>query len=191
MKRIKGFTLYETLIVAVLFSLIFGVTFEILVRTQRFGDIGANQQEAQIQLFLGMENLVQELFDSTSTRIDPEVPFTDSPAITFQIPVGYDGTGAIIWGAKDQGIAYADHKIRYSVDGQQQLIRERLNASDTVQSTRILAHFVSGLTFSVPPPLPAPQNNNTLGITLTITRPAQGSAPAVTQSMSTIVTFRN
>lgn len=178
----KGYTLLETLIVVALFSLLFGIVFEILTTGGTSWNIGSTQQEVDTQVRQGLENMVKELYATNSGRssITNDVPHPGSQIITFQVPVGYDVNGNIIWGADE----FNNYSIRYTIGGNQQLLRQVLDASGAVVSERerVLANYVQSLNFTLA--------NKILTITLTIQKTALGKR-TLSRTLSSAVTLRN
>lgn len=177
--KIKAFTLLETLVVLGIFTLMFTITFEILSANRRSFDIGLTKQDVENQARLGLESMSRELYKTNSNYV------TISPnaaIITFQVPIDYGAGGSLIWGAGESGEpATGGYKIRYSLNAQSQLIREVLDTTDTVVSTRVLANAVNNLTFSLA--------DNLLSIGLTAQRTVSGRT--LSQPFSSRVTFRN
>lgn len=181
--RIRAFTLLETLVVLGIFTLMFTVTFEILSANRRSFDIGLTKQDVENQARLGLESMSRELYKTNSSHVTITVDTGSNSIITFQVPIGYDTGGSLIWGADEAGEpSTGGWQIRYSLNAGQQLIREVLDTSNNLVNTRVLANAVNSLTFSL--------SNNLLNINLTAQKTALGGR-VLSQGFSSQVTFRN
>lgn|SRR3989338_1202695 len=179
----KGLTLFEALVVVIIFTILFGLVFEILATGRRSGDIGTTLQDVQVQAKQGLENMIRELYESSTSHIYPS-PLTNSANITFQVPIGFDADGELIWGA--EGVQAQG--IRYSINDQQQLLREIINPYPTGGAveggTKVLANFVQSVLFSLPP------SSNTLTISLISTKASLGG-PDFSSALTSAVYLRN
>ncbi len=180
----KGYTLVEILVVVVLFGLLFAAVFEILSTNRIAWDTGSTTQNLENQAFFGLNNMARELYNTNSGRITIEAEPGAEPnqRVTFQVPVGYDANGDLLWGERAGGTE--NFSIRYTINNNQ-LLRQVLDENDAVinERTRVLASDVQGLLFS-------PLNNNLLTITLTTGRISPGNRP-LEQTMTSEVAFRN
>ncbi len=109
---------------------------------------GAVQQDVENFARLGSEQMCRELYASAVGVIQPVAPFTDSAALSFQVPVGINALGNIIWGADD--ISDTGFRIRYRIENRR-LMREVLDAGGQVivGRSRVLASEAEGLSFSL------------------------------------------
>lgn len=181
----KGFTLFEALVVVVIFTILFALVFEILATGRRSGDIGTTLQDVQVQAKQGLENMTREIYESSAKKVKPAPPFTNSNSITFQVPVGFDTDGDLLWGAEGN-LNYLNWGIKYEVNSENKLIRQLINPypSGRVEEEKVLANFVQGVSFSLA------QNSNTLTISLTTQRTGLGG-PDLSTTLSSAVTLRN
>jgi type II secretory pathway component PulJ len=139
----NGFTLFEVMLVLVLFVLlVIG-----LLTTLMTGQASYASAEAYVHV----QQEVRRAFDDM-TRELREAGGTITASATqldFQVSLGYDRSdlaacpaGAVCWGAQgSDGLEQPDWSVRYRLDGTQ-LIREVLDDTATVQGTRILANYV-------------------------------------------------
>lgn len=178
--KTKAYTLLETLVVVGIFALMFALTFQILTSNRISFDIGLAKQDVENQARLGLESMGRELYKTNSAHVT--ISGATNSIVTFQVPIGYDTGGSLIWGAGETGEPVTGGwQIRYSLNVGQQLIREVLDTASSVVSTRVLANAVNSLTFSL--------NNNLLTMSLTIQKTASGRT--LSQSFSSSVAFRN
>lgn len=177
--RRYGYTLVEILVVIVVFSLLLGAIFEVMIMSNKSFSIGSTEQIIENQARQGLDNMVRELYETT-WDVEGQVAFSDANAtITFMLPVGADEvSGDLIWGA--EGVS--GYKIRYTVDNSR-LVRIVLDGLNNPVSQKVLAADVQGLNFSS-------DANMLLTITLTIERKA-ASGNILTHKVSSNVSFRN
>lgn len=175
----KAFTLLETLIVAILFTLLFAAVFEILTTGRMSWNIGSTQQDLENQARQSMNAMARDLYQSNAAQITN----LTANSITFRVPVGYDEDRDLLWGAA----GVEDRQIRFLVNANGQLIRQILdNASQPLvpPDERILTGDVGNLIF-LPSSLPLPADTNTLTISLTTQR------ASFSYNLSSTLTFRN
>ena len=171
----RGFSLVELMITTALFSAMTVIVMQILITSQRGWSAGSDIQELQNNLNLGMSNMLRELQNTNLDKIT-----ADADSVVFQVPVGYNTGGEIIWGADNT----SGNKISYSVDVQRRLVRGLLNAADSVVSSRILANDIQTLAFDF--------TANIKIITISLTAIKQSfNHPDVFQNISSKVSFRN
>lgn len=172
MPRIRnhGFTLAEVMVVVVIFSIIFAVTFDVLLVGRRSFDTSSIRYDIQTNAALGLNNMARELKQSASLCVN----VTAGDSVKFLMNIGADNDG-IIWGADGE----ANHRIRYMVNGQNQLVRDRFDEADSIVNgtTRILANYVEDVGF-------ASQPN---GLIMNITTSKQD----LEENLSSTITFRN
>lgn len=183
----KSFTLVEVLIVIGVLGLMLAAVFEILATGKNAQDMGSTQGDVMDQARQGLESMVKELYQTTVAEIsDPSGrPFDNVSTITFQIPVGYDIGGKIIWGDGQGGAS--GNKITYIVENQQ-FLRKVYNSSNELIGQRVLANYVQGVGFSLG------LKGNLLTITLTVQKAVPGVVPGdriATQTLTVQVAFRN
>lgn len=179
--RTKAYTLVEAMVVMALFGLLFAAIFEILAVNRNTWDIGLTQQTVENQARLGLENMIRELYNSNTAATQGNITIeNDSQRITFRVPVGYNpgGSGNLIWGAEGT----VDLRIRYTVNANNQLVREVLNTNNNITTSRVLASNIQDVQFLL--------SNNLLTVTLTAQRNALGNRP-LSQAFTSSVTFRN
>ena len=178
----KGFTVFEALVVVIIFTLLFALVFEILATGRRSGDIGTTLQDAQGQAKQGLENMTRELYESSTSHVNPS-PLNNSSYLVFQVPVGYDADGNLLWGADGQ----SGYGIKYIINSQnQRLMRQVLDRYPigSLIKENVLANFVQSVSFTLA------QNSNTLTISLTCQRTSLGG-PDLSATLSSAVNLRN
>ncbi|MEK6564442.1 MAG: prepilin-type N-terminal cleavage/methylation domain-containing protein [Candidatus Omnitrophota bacterium] len=173
-----GFTLVEVMIVVVIFSIIFGVSFDVLLSGRRSFDASSIRYDIQTNAALGLNNMARELKNSASLYVDVDV---GGDSVRFLVPVGYSQSGDIIWGADGE----TNHRIRYEVNGQNQLVRDRFDASDSIVNgtTRILANYVDDVDFDSQP--------NGLIMNITTSEQNKVTKEWLDENLSSTITFRN
>ena len=162
--------------VVALFSLLFGLTFEILVTSNRSWRSTSELQNIQNQARSGMDFMLLELGQTRILNMAPTPPFAGSDNISFQLNLGFDDSGNARWGADGND----DYKVRFSRDGANNLLRQVLAVSGSVTAARPLAASVSSLNFALPS-----LTTRTLTVTLTTT------AGSGTFTLSSKATLRN
>ena len=162
----------EVMIVVVMFSIIFAATFDVLLSGRRSFDASSIRYDIQTNAALGLNNMARELKNSASLYVDVDV---GGDSIRFSVPVGYNQNGDIIWGADGE----TNHQVRYEVNGQNQLVRDRFDASNSIVNgtTRILANYVDDVDFDSQPN----------GLIMNITT----SKELLDENLSSTITFRN
>jgi type II secretory pathway pseudopilin PulG len=177
----KATTLMELVVVISLFALLYALLFEILALGRRAWDVGSGQQEIEGQARQGMENMLRELYESSSSRMTPTPPFSDILNLTFQLPIGYNNTTAILlWGSRDP--VSTGYCIRFRINDQQQLVREILDTADQVTETKVLANYAQNLTFSA--------SNRTLTINLN-THKTSATRQELSSNLNSTIFYRN
>lgn len=176
----RGFTLAEVIIVVALLGLMLSLSMQILVDSFKNSQVGTVYQDMGDESRLDMEYMTRELYNTSPTHIFPSSGA--SPAfseIYFQVPVGFDAAGNIKYGA--DGIK--DYWIDYSFQGGN-LIRTLLdvNKNPILTSKKKLSGDVIGLSFDL-------SAGNAVTVTLTLGKTLSGVPRS--QTLSTIVTFRN
>lgn len=134
MKKNKGFTLLEIIIVLFLFSIIFAGIFSVLATGRNSWNAGESQIGVQQACRNGLDSMVKELRQaSASTIADVPANGASYSSITFQIPASI-GAGGITW----------SNSIQYSRGGLNgmQLLRTQSG------NQRVLANNISALSFS-------------------------------------------
>lgn len=175
---LSGFTLVEVMIVVVIFSIMFAVTFDVLLSGRRSFDTSSIRYDIQTNAALGLNNMARELKNSASLYVYVDA---DGDWVKFLVPMGYSQNGDIIWGADGQ----TNHRIRYEVNGQNQLVRDRFDTSDSLVNgtTRILANYVDDVDF----------NSQPKGLIINITTSEQNKVTKewLEENLSSTITFRN
>lgn len=171
-----GFTLVEVMLVAVLFSIMFAVAFDVLLSGRRSFDAASIRRDIEANAALGLNNMARELKNSASSQIAISL---SEDSIEFSVPTGYDENGDIIWGAGVNGTE--NNRIRYLVNGTR-LERERLSGI-TVMESRVLAHYVDSVSFI----------NQTNGLLMNITTSEENKVTKerLDENLSSTITFRN
>lgn len=174
---LSGFTLVEVMIVVVLFSIIFAVTFDVLLSGRRSFDVSSMRYDIQTNAALGLNNMARELRNSASSYVDVDA---GGDSVKFLVPIGSQN-GNLIWGA--DGVA--NQRIRYEVNGQNQLVRDRFDVSDSIVNgtTRILANYVDDVDFASQP--------NGLIMNITTSEQNKVTKEWLEESLSSTITFRN
>jgi prepilin-type N-terminal cleavage/methylation domain-containing protein len=147
-----GFTLLEMVMVMAIFAALTVLLFDIFLAGGNFITRGSTRQDVEDQARMGLNHMLRELYQTTSSRISPAPPFTNVNNITFQIPVSVNSGGSINWGARDPGETIPPgYRIRYRASGNN-LLREVLDSSSNIVSgsTRVLARGINNLAFSLP-----------------------------------------
>ena len=173
--RKSGYTLIEMLVVLAIISLLFSAVFGVLTASNTSFNTSSVRQTIENQARQGLDNMLRELYETSGGRV---VLSEGNSVITFKLPVGFDGSGNLLWGA--EGVQ--DYKIRYLIDNKQ-LIRRVLNASDILISQKVLSADAQSLKFALLP-------NMLLTITLAIQKNVIGGGK-ISQSVSSKVVFRN
>lgn len=173
MKR-GGYTLIEMLIVLAIVSLLFGAVFGVLNIGNTSFNTGSARQTIENQSRQGLDNMMRELYETSGGTV--KLSGANS-VITFNLPVGFDGSGNLLWGA--EGVE--NYKIRYLVDNNQ-LVRRVLDPSDKLISQKVLATDIQSLLFVL--------NGSRMTITLNAQKKVTGTCN-VSQSAFSNVTFRN
>ena len=125
----KGFTLLEILVVVVIFFIIIGAIFGVMVSGRKTFDVGSVQIEVAQEARRGLDYMSRELRQS-------RIISTGTGTVTFQIPVNADGSGNITWGDGQT----SGNQIGYSVGNfnkPNQLIRELLDGVGAPLSPRV------------------------------------------------------
>lgn len=181
----KGFTLLEVMITAVLFSMIFIITLEVLSSSRKAWRVGDTMQDLQVNLTIGMNNMIRELESSSSSSFTFFIPGSGETSDTarFMVPIGYSESGDMIWGAD----TVASGRIQYRIDESGVLLREVLASDDaTVITARRLASSMAEVSFYLPS-----QSGNKLSISLTASSPGIVSSQALTAKILSVVRFNN
>lgn len=168
----RSFTLIEALIAVALFSVMFGVLMSTLIMGRNSFQTGPEQQELQNKVRQAIDIMIRELYNSNKDK----VTIIGGSAITFRVPIGYDGSGNLRWGAEGT----EGYDINYSV-ASGQLTRTVLNGGSPVGTPRILSTDVHSLSFSL--------TTKTLTIALSLQRSILGRVFA--ENLSSKITFRN
>lgn len=145
MKRARGFTLVEMLVVVAIFGGIMGaLLISFLVGKSSYLSADAYIQVQQ-ETRRAFDNMVKELREAGGTITPADVTST---SLTFQVALGYNlaapcPVNAVCWGAQDQnGANQPGWSIRYRVNGTQ-LVRELHNEIPPIDppvATRVLAN---------------------------------------------------
>jgi prepilin-type N-terminal cleavage/methylation domain-containing protein len=176
----KGFSLVEVLMVLAIFTVMFGLIFDIFISGQNAFQSGPEQQDIQNKVRQGINAMTRELFTSKTSKITPLAASPNDNYIIFQVPIGYDASGSLLWGANGM----ENYRIKFSAESQN-LVRSILNTASNVVEQRVLATDVEadGLKFVLPP------GSNTLSISLTVKKSVYRRPMA--ENLTTKVTFRN
>jgi prepilin-type N-terminal cleavage/methylation domain-containing protein len=185
MRRARGFTIIETLISAVIVSLLILAAFAALDvgRGAWFsGDAHTELRREIIRAFMAMERELREtrpVSGGSSARIDLNYGETGN-SISFQIPQDIDGDGRIL---DVLGEIEWSGNIIYSLNGNNELIR-----TDPNGTTKVLARNITGLGFSRSraPDLP----NDLLIINIIAQKPSAMGRPVI-ETGEFIVRMRN
>ena len=137
----SGFTLIELMMAAAIFTIISSVLFVVLRTARNTWQTGDGQIRGQSSIRQGLGRMVKELRQTTASEVSGVLadggPYT---SITFSIPNGVDGAGAIVWVGP---IQYSLDTSDANTDGlTNQLIR---TFGGNVQ---VLANNINTLTFS-------------------------------------------
>lgn len=170
----EGYTLIEMLIVLAIVSLLFGAVFGVLNVGNTSFSTGSARQTVENQARQGLDHMLRELYETSGGRV---VLSDANSVLTFKLPVGFDGSGNLKWGAG----GVEDYKIRYLVNNNQ-LVRKVLDSSDNLISQKVLAVDIESLLFVL--------DASILTVTLKAKKKVTGNA-SVTQSVSSKVAFRN
>lgn len=172
-----GFTLVEVMLVVVIFSIMFTVTFDVLLTGRRSFDVASIRYDIQTNAALGLNNMARELKNSASLYVDVDA---GGDWVKFLVPIGYSQNGDIIWGADGQ----ANHRIRYEVSGNQ-LVRDRFDTFDSIVNgtTRILANYVDDVDFN--------SQSNGLIVNITTSEEHKVTKESLEENLSSTITFRN
>ena len=184
----KGYSLVEILVVAGLLALVVGLVLSMSNTSNLSWDTHNIQLELQQKARFGIEKMVEELYQVSSSNITVAGNIT-----TFKIPVIVppdtdiynDTTGDVTWGAEGN----VSRSIRYR-NVSNQLVREIINdATSVVMSTQVCANNVTAMVL-VPTPSSFPE---TLNINITCSKPLRPGAGAtnITTNLESQVTFRN
>jgi type II secretory pathway pseudopilin PulG len=131
----KGFTLFEIVIVIILFLIISLALFGILSAGRESWYTASAQIELQQEARRAMDAVVKQLRETGSTHVS--ITGGDNNIITFQIPVDVNGDGDIL---------DSNGNIEWGAGGQQgQAIQYYLGGTDTLQLlSRLLDGYPSG-----------------------------------------------
>ncbi len=175
---LAAFTIMEVMLVTVIFGIMFAVAFDVLLSGRKSFDTSSILYDIQTNAALGLNNMARELKNSASLYVDVD---GGGDSVKFLVPIGYSQNGDIIWGA--DGVT--NNRIRYMVDAQDQLIRDRFDTSDTLinGTTRVLANYVDNVSFA----------SQTNGLIINITTSEQNKVTKewLEESLSSTITFRN
>jgi len=174
-----GFTLVEVIVVMAIFGIMFGVIFEILSSGRNTWNFGFTAQDVEDQARQGLERIVREIYLTNGGKVSVSGAL-DSRILAFQVPIGFDVNGNLIWGA--DGVA--DQQLRYSRNASSQLLREVLDAASNPISglEKVLANSVQALNFTL--------NGNIIVISLTIQKTTV-DRKSIAKTLSSSVRFRN
>lgn len=173
--RKYGYTLIEMLVVLAIVSLLFSAVFGALTANNLSFNTVSTRQAIENQARQGLDNMLRELYETSGGRV---VLSGGNSVITFKLPVGFDGTGNLLWGA--EGVQ--DYKISYLLDNNQ-LVRRVLNSFDNMISQKVLTVDAQSLNFALSPTM-------LLTVTLVIQKNIIGGGN-VTHSVSSKLAFRN
>ena len=144
----RGMTLFELLIVVVIFGVIMGVIFLAASSSQTSflsTETAVYVQQQARQALSEMERELRQAGGAVATAVNQ---------IEFQMNLGYNQAAlclpnAVCWGARDQaGVGQSGWRVRYRLAGAQ-LLRELLDGAGTPQAgTRVLANDVTSLQFT-------------------------------------------
>jgi prepilin-type N-terminal cleavage/methylation domain-containing protein len=174
MGRAPGYTLIEMLIVLAIVSFLFSAVFGVLNIGNTSFSTGSARQTVENQARQGLDHMLRELYETNGGRI---VLSDANSVITFKLPVSFDGSGNLLWGA--EGID--NYKIKYLVDSNK-LVRKVLDSTDNLISQKVLAVDIESLLFAL--------DISRLTITLNAKKKVTGTN-YVTASVSTKIAFRN
>ncbi len=170
-----GYTLIEMLVVLAIVTLLFSAVFGVLTASNTSFNTSSARQTVENQARQGLDNMLRELYETSGGRV---VLSEGNSVITFKVPMGFDGSGNLLWGA--QGVQ--DYKIRYLIDNKQ-LVRRVLDATDNLISQKVLSTDAQSLNFALSPSM-------LLTITFVVQKNIIGGGN-VNQSVSSKVVFRN
>jgi len=93
-KNNKGFTLFEIILVAFLFSIISAAIFSVLATGRNSMSAGESQMSVQQACRNSLDAMVKEMRQTAASKI-PDVPATgvNYSSITFQVPTAISATG--------------------------------------------------------------------------------------------------
>ncbi|MFC1624253.1 type II secretion system protein J [Candidatus Omnitrophota bacterium] len=135
LKKDKGLTLIETIIVVALFTIIFAAIFKTLRIARVSWNSSGSQLKVQQETRRGLGTMIRELRQAQlSTIAGVPADGADYNSVTFKIPVSISETGAV-WSGN----------IQYSLGG---LDNEQLLRTQVGEDQRVLANNISTLTFS-------------------------------------------
>lgn len=163
-KKIKGLTLIELLLVVLLFSITMAAIFSVLATGRNSWNAGESQINVQQAARNGLDSMVKELRQAgVSTISGVPANATNYSSITFQIPTAI-GLAGITWSTS----------IQYSLGGlnNSQLLRTQSG------SQRVLANNISALSFNR-----SASNPNVINISITAQK---NTFPGFTARQSTI-----
>ena len=148
MNKSRGMTLFELLIIVVIFSIVTGIIFLAASSSHTSylsTETAVYEQQQARQALSEMERELRQAGGTIATAVSQ---------MTFQMDLGYNQAApcppnAVCWGARDQaGVNQFGWSVRYRLAGTQ-LVRELLDAAGTPQAgARVLANDVTSLQFT-------------------------------------------
>ena len=137
--------------------------------------------DVRTQARLGSESMLRQLLKSNSAQITP-YPCQDSHSIRFQIPVGYDAGGNLLWGADHN----EDYEIRFAVDANRQLVRQVFDDNDNpFGPQKVIAKNIDDVQFNLP------ANSDLLEIRLTASHTNNPRNLVISHTHTSSKTLRN
>ena len=148
MSKRRGMTLFETLVVSIVFGIIAAVVCLAASSSQTSylsTETAVYVQQQARQALSEMERELRQAGGAIATAINQ---------IDFQVNLGYNQaapcpSNAVCWGAPDQlGASQSGWRVRYRLAGTQ-LVRELLDGAGALQAgTRVLANDVTSIQFT-------------------------------------------
>jgi hypothetical protein len=139
-------------------------------------DLGFAKQEIENQARQALEQMINELYGTNAGKVQ-----IAAGNIIFQVPVGYDGSGNMLWGAESG----AGNKIQFILDtNSRTVLRRILDSSNNPIANypiRVLSSNTQNLVFTI--------SGSTLDISITNQKNARWGPLSHTQSSK--VNFRN
>lgn len=199
----RGFTLPETLTVAIIVAFILGVIYMVWAICQGALQTGSVLLDIQREATFGMDKMINELYEAGWVKTEINSPYNSfGDEFTFQVPTVdadtgtiYDAQGNINWGNGTE----TDGKISYLVpdeggDFDGRLIKRVFLANGNVDSNTVLARYVTTISFvgydDDDPPNQVTERPGSLHISIT-TQETTAQGRTIQTELSSQVSFRN
>lgn len=136
-RRPAGFTLIETIVVVAVMGAILVSVVTFSLATQSSYEIVLSGAKTTADIRRPLDAMTADLRNSAPDRVTVDELAPDWDAVSFQVPVGWNG-GGIVWGAEGE----AGYRLEYRIEGVGRLVRRVLDDTGTPVDEITLARRV-------------------------------------------------